>query len=192
MSPSIRERACPARPWPARTAAGYEQDGRGNSRAGLRAIRQHAPRHAADLHHRVLRIAVHRQIIRGQTLYPRSSFAGPVFVLCNARSGSTLLRFVLDADPGSCMPAGDESSRTRCADSWRRYGSRSGARCLGSGEEPPAIRNAPAAEINETMNRMTGSYLLRRGKRLLCDTSLSAARYVELLTLFPERTVPGG
>ncbi len=27
LSPSIRERACPARPWPARTAAGYEQEG---------------------------------------------------------------------------------------------------------------------------------------------------------------------
>ena len=32
------------------------------------------------------------------------SFADPVFVLCNARSGSTLLRFLLDAHPEIACP----------------------------------------------------------------------------------------
>ena len=35
-----------------------------------------------------------------------TSFADPVaFVLCNGRSGSTLLRFLLDARPGPRLPA---------------------------------------------------------------------------------------
>jgi len=33
-----------------------------------------------------------------------TSFADPVFVLCNGRSGSTLLRFMLDAHPDLACP----------------------------------------------------------------------------------------
>jgi len=34
----------------------------------------------------------------------RFTFADPVFVLCNGRSGSTLLRFLLDAHPDLACP----------------------------------------------------------------------------------------
>jgi hypothetical protein len=35
---------------------------------------------------------------------PECFFADPVFVLCNGRSGSTLLRFLLDAHPDLACP----------------------------------------------------------------------------------------
>ncbi|MFD0856561.1 sulfotransferase, partial [Actinomadura adrarensis] len=36
--------------------------------------------------------------------YPMGASADPVFVLCAARSGSTLLRFLLDAHPDLACP----------------------------------------------------------------------------------------
>jgi len=40
----------------------------------------------------------------GGAPFPRQPAADPVFVLCNVRSGSTLLRFGLDAHPDLACP----------------------------------------------------------------------------------------
>jgi hypothetical protein len=49
------------------------------------------------------------------------------------------------------------------------------------GDEPPAIPEAAIAGVRETMDRMVGSYLARRGKKRYCDKSLGTAGYAELL-----------
>jgi len=49
------------------------------------------------------------------------------------------------------------------------------------GDAPPQIPDPAIAGIRQTMDLMTGPYLTRRGKRLLRDKSLGAARFAELL-----------
>jgi hypothetical protein len=110
-----------------------------------------------------------------------SSFADPVFVLCHARSGSTLLRFVLDAHPDLACPP-ETNVPALCAQLATVWSLIEGAPLSASrGDEPPLIPDAAIAGVRETMDRMTGSYLLRRGRKRYCDKSLGTARYAELL-----------
>jgi hypothetical protein len=50
------------------------------------------------------------------------------------------------------------------------------------GDEPPEIPDAAILGVRETMDRMIGSYLKRRGKKRYCDKSLGTARFMYLLT----------
>jgi hypothetical protein len=111
----------------------------------------------------------------------------PVFVLCNGRSGSTLLRFVLDAHPDlACPPETNlPVMAAQLATVWSLI---EGAPLSAErGDEPPAIPDAAIAGVRRTMDEMTGSYLARRAKRRYCDKSLGTARYVPLLLrIYPE------
>jgi protein-tyrosine sulfotransferase len=49
------------------------------------------------------------------------------------------------------------------------------------GDEPPVIPEAAIAGVRRTMDEMTNSYLMRRGKRRYCDKSLGTARFAQLL-----------
>jgi hypothetical protein len=115
------------------------------------------------------------------------SFADPVFVLCNGRSGSTLLRFVLDAHPDlACPPETDLPGL--CAHLATVWSLIEGAPLAANrGDEPPEIPDAAIAGVRDTVDRMVGSYLARRGKKRYCDKSLGAARYAPLLL----RVYPG-
>jgi hypothetical protein len=54
-------------------------------------------------------------------------------------------------------------------------------------DEPPVIPDAAIAGVRQTMDRMVGSYLERRGKQRYCDKSLGTARFAELLLrIYPE------
>jgi hypothetical protein len=109
------------------------------------------------------------------------TFADPVFVLCNGRSGSTLLRFLLDAHPELACPP-ETNIASLCAQLATVWSLIEGAPLSANrGDEPPAIPDAAIAGVRETMDRMTGSYLARRGKKRYCDKSLGTARYAELL-----------
>jgi hypothetical protein len=115
------------------------------------------------------------------------SFADPVFVLCNGRSGSTLLRFLLDAHPDLACPP-ETNLPVLCAQLATVWSLIEGAPlATNRGDEPPVIPNAAIAGIRDTMDRMVGSYLLRRGKKRYCDKSLGAARFADLLL----RVYPG-
>ena len=107
--------------------------------------------------------------------------ADPVFVLCNGRSGSTLLRFLLDAHPElGCPP--ETNLPGLCAQLATVWSLIEGAPLSANrGDEPPEIPSAAIAGVRETMDRMVGSYLARRDKRRYCDKSLGSARYVPLL-----------
>jgi Sulfotransferase family len=111
----------------------------------------------------------------------------PVFVLCNARSGSTLLRFLLDAHPDlACPPETNlPAMAVQLATVWSLI---EGAPLSAErGDEPPVIPEAAIAGVRRTMDEMTSSYLMRRGKRRYCDKSLGTARFAELLTrVYPE------
>jgi hypothetical protein len=111
----------------------------------------------------------------------------PVFVLCNGRSGSTLLRFLLDAHPDlACPPETNlPAMAAQLATVWSLI---EGAPLSAErGDEPPEIPDAAIAGVRRTMDEMTGSYLARHGKRRYCDKSLGTARYVPLLLrIYPE------
>jgi hypothetical protein len=110
----------------------------------------------------------------------------PVFVLCMGRSGSTLLRFMLDAHPDLACPP--ETSLpalcTRLAVVWSLI---EGAPLAAEREDaPPQVPDAAVKGIRRMLDEMTGSYLERRGKRLFCDKSLGSAAHADLLRqLYP-------
>jgi hypothetical protein len=109
------------------------------------------------------------------------SFADPVFVLCNGRSGSTLLRFLLDAHPELACPP-ETNLPGLCVQLATVWSLIEGAPLSANrGDEPPEIPEAAITGVRETMDRMVGSYLVRRGKKRYCDKSLGTARYAELL-----------
>jgi protein-tyrosine sulfotransferase len=111
----------------------------------------------------------------------------PVFVLCAARSGSTLLRFLLDAHPELACPP-ETNVPALCGQLATVWSLIEGAPLSPNrGDEPPDIPDAAIAGVRETMGRMLGSYLARRGKQRYCDKSLGTARFADLLTrIWPE------
>jgi hypothetical protein len=111
----------------------------------------------------------------------------PVFVLCNGRSGSTLLRFLLDAHPELACPP-ETNLPTLCAQLATVWSLIEGAPLSANrGDEPPEIPEAAITGIRCTMELMVGSYLDRRGKQRYCDKSLGTARWAELLMrVYPE------
>jgi hypothetical protein len=117
----------------------------------------------------------------------RLPFADPVFVLCNARSGSTLLRFLLDAHPELACPP-ETNLPVLCGQLATVWSLIEGAPLSQNrGDEPPNIPDAAITGVKETMDRMVGSYLDRKGKKRYCDKSLGTARLADLLLrVYPE------
>jgi hypothetical protein len=106
----------------------------------------------------------------------------PVFVLCAGRSGSTLLRFLLDAHPDLACPP-ETNVPALCGQLATVWSLIEGAPLSQNrGDEPPDIPDAAIAGVRETMDRMVGSYLTRRGKKRYCDKSLGTARFAYLMT----------
>jgi len=115
------------------------------------------------------------------------AFDDPVFVLCNGRSGSTLLRFLLDAHPELACPP-ETNLPALCAQLATVWSLIEGAPLSPNrGDEPPDIPEAAIVGVRDTLHRMLGSYLQRRGKKRYCDKSLGTARFAELLRrVYPE------
>lgn len=111
----------------------------------------------------------------------------PVFVLCSARSGSTLLRFMLDAHPELACPP-ETNLPALCAQLATVWSLIEGAPLSANrGDEPPEVPEAALAGIRHMMDLMVGSYLERRGKRRYCDKSLGTARFADLLArVYPQ------
>ena len=111
----------------------------------------------------------------------------PVFVLCMGRSGSTLLRFLLDAHPDLACPP-ETSLPALCTQLAVVWSLIEGAPLAAErGDAPPQVPDAAVKGIRRMLDEMTGSYLERRGKRLFCDKSLGSARHAGLLRqLYPQ------
>jgi protein-tyrosine sulfotransferase len=110
----------------------------------------------------------------------------PVFVLCCARSGSTLLRFLLDAHPDLACPP-ETNAAALCAHLASMWSLLAGAPVpADSRGGPPEIPGPALTGIRRSMDAMIGPYLARRGKARYCDKSLGAAEHADLLVrLFP-------
>lgn len=105
----------------------------------------------------------------------------PVFVLCGARSGSTLLRFVLDAHPELTCPP-ETNLPALCAQVATVWSLIEGAPLSPErGDESAEIPEAAIGGARRVMDMMISAYLDRRGTGRYCDKSLGTARYAELL-----------
>jgi protein-tyrosine sulfotransferase len=111
----------------------------------------------------------------------------PVFILTASRSGSTLLRVILDSHPRlACPPeTGITSACMQLAmmcDVLENAGTASPA-AQDSAELPPAIR----AAVRAAVDRAYGRYLAQHGKQRWCDKSLDSYKYAELMAqVYPE------
>src|SRR5258708_24830877 len=92
----------------------------------------------------------------------------PVFVLCTSRSGSTLLRFVLDAHPDLACPPELKMPNVlaQLARLWSATDALGGTAAQNGST---GISDAAAAGIRQTMDLMIGPYLPSRGKKRYCD-----------------------
>jgi hypothetical protein len=113
----------------------------------------------------------------------------PVFVLCSGRSGSTLLRFLLDAHPDLACPP-ETRLPAMCAQMASVWSQLEGTPLPAErGASQPEMPEPALAGIRATMDLMVGSYLGRRGKSRYCDKSLGTAEHADLLTrVFPGAT----
>jgi hypothetical protein len=111
----------------------------------------------------------------------QESGSGPVFVLSMARSGSTLLRLILDAHPMLACPP-ETGMPGLCAQLTIMWSLIEGAPLSSTpGNAPPVVPDAAIQGVRSTMDSIIRSYLSRRGKQFFCDKTLGAARYAELL-----------
>lgn len=108
----------------------------------------------------------------------------PVFVLCAGRSGSTLLRFLLDAHPDLACPPETRLPwlARQLATAWTVIEDAGQTGQSANGDSADAAISAPVAEgLRRSLDPMMTSYLRRRGKRRYCDKSLGAAQHAGLL-----------
>ncbi len=108
----------------------------------------------------------------------------PVFVLCAGRSGSTLLRFLLDAHPDLACPPETRLPwlARQLATAWTVIEDAGPSGQSANGSSADAAISAPVAEgLRRSLDPMMTSYLQRRGKRRYCDKSLGAAQHAGLL-----------
>ncbi|HEY3921056.1 MAG TPA: sulfotransferase [Gaiellaceae bacterium] len=118
------------------------------------------------------------------TIQPVDQFDQPIFVLCCGRTGSTLLRMVLDAHPDLFCPC-EVNISTIFGDIARFMG--------------PIMGNTQSTRRDELVrlcrtvtNETIGKEALRQGKRRWAEKSLDAVGYTNLLReIFPSCTFVG-
>ena len=102
-------------------------------------------------------------------------------MLCAGRSGSTLLRFLLDAHPDLACPPETRLPwlARQLATAWAVI---EDAPPSADGSPADGAVSAPVAEgLRRSLDPMMTSYLERRGKKRYCDKSLGAAQHAGLL-----------
>jgi hypothetical protein len=113
--------------------------------------------------------------------------ANPVFVLCTGRSGSTLLRFLLDAHPDLACPPETKLPEVLARVSTLWSGMEAFSLSADGGNGTAGNPGTAVAGIRHTMDLMIGPYLARRGKKRYCDKNLGTAFYADmLLGVYPE------
>jgi Sulfotransferase family len=111
----------------------------------------------------------------------------PVFILTASRSGSTLLRVILDSHPRLACPP-ETSITSACmqlamtCDVLENAGAAS-SEADDAAELPPVIR----AAVRAAADRAYGVYLAERGKQRWCDKSLDSHMHAELMAqVYPD------
>lgn len=111
----------------------------------------------------------------------------PVFVLCTGRSGSTLLRVLLDAHPDLACPP--ETKLPEVLERLITLWAAMEALPLPPQGDGQAARSAATVVhgIRHTVDLIVGPYLARRGKKRYCDKNLGTAAHADmLLSAYPE------
>jgi protein-tyrosine sulfotransferase len=109
--------------------------------------------------------------------------APPVFIVCNARSGSTLLRCLLDSHPEIACPG--ETRMAQLTACLLEVSTQLAATPSG----PAAPRPAAAASLaaSDIVSGLIAPYLAQRGKSVWCDKSLFTAEYLDqFVEVFPD------
>jgi hypothetical protein len=111
----------------------------------------------------------------------------PVFVLSGARSGSTLVRYILDAHADLACPE-ETTIPHACLQLAGVWGAILGTPLpSGPSVNVAAIPDPVIAEVRRVVDSMIESYLARRGKRRFCEKSIGAAMFADLLMrLYPD------
>jgi hypothetical protein len=112
---------------------------------------------------------------------------GPVIILTGARSGSTLLRFILDAHPQlACPPeAGLGVACGGLARVWSVL--EAGVQAQDRNQQPVELAPGAAAAIRTTLDGYYTEYLKRHEKQRWVDKSLDNAVYAKLIAqVFPD------
>lgn len=110
----------------------------------------------------------------------------PVFVLTCARSGSTLLRFILDTHPDLGCPA-ETGFADVCSNLTRVWAVLEGISSRGVSRSVQVRTTRAAAAIRGTIDVAVTEYLKRSGKVRWVDKSLNNAAYAEMLAnLWPQ------
>jgi hypothetical protein len=115
------------------------------------------------------------------------SGTSPVFVLTASRSGSTLLRFILDSHPRLACPP-ETNIAAACAQMCLAWDTLEKADSETRPLTDPVVPDPEAlAAVREYAARVYGRYLARRGKSRWCDKSLDNFQYTDLIAqLFPD------
>jgi Sulfotransferase family len=111
---------------------------------------------------------------------PTAACDSPVFVLCAGRSGSTLVRFLLDAHPDLACPPETRLPWlcTQLASAWSVIEDAP----LPSGKAAQApVPQSVIHGLRQSLTPMMNSYLTRHGKKRYCDKSLGGAQHAGLL-----------
>jgi hypothetical protein len=111
----------------------------------------------------------------------------PVFVLCSARSGSTLLRLLLDAHPDLACPPEAKFPEIlgRLITLWSAMETFP-VQAQGNGQAAQFAATV-AQGVRHTADLIVGPYLARRGRKRYVDKNLGTALHVDpLLSVFPE------
>ncbi len=116
---------------------------------------------------------------RGGRWMPTMDLDRPVFILACARSGSTLLRFILDAHPELACAAETEFA-SACDKLAHMWGALQGINPRGSFSLQVRTGEANLA-IKRAIDEAVRSYLHRQGKARWCDKSLDNVLNVDLL-----------
>ena len=109
----------------------------------------------------------------------------PIFLLSCERSGSTLLRYILDTHPAICSPG--EILLGATLDALYRTLSRTTALVLGDCHDPEACKEHTRTELRRVTHDLLGRYCAARGKAMWCDKSPGNLDYLDLIDwVFPE------
>jgi len=107
----------------------------------------------------------------------------PVFIVCNARSGSTLLRCLLDSHPEIACPG--ETRLAQLTASLLDVGTQLDGKRAGPAPSSAAPGAGPAAR--DVISGIVAPYLAERGKSVWCDKSLFTVDYLgQFAEVFPD------
>ena len=109
--------------------------------------------------------------------------SSPIFVLCYARSGSTLMRYVLDTHPEIVCPP---ELHLLLAAKQLTWVFEHTAEAPGAGNQPPDAKAYAIDRVRETVSSIMDEHAARAGKRAWAEKSVSSVDCVDLLQeLYP-------